>query len=104
MKAISTDTKIFVLGTLLGATLSYFLWRLYFRDDAQAPFQPEVTDEHIEEALTAYTLALEKGEDQSLLNDLNTQFAGEYGLRVYQRKSDGKIVATDLSGKEVKVI
>jgi hypothetical protein len=54
-------------------------------------------------ALKAYISAYNIGEPHSVLNDLNREFAKEFKVKVYRRKSDGKLVVCDLSGKEILV-
>ena len=54
-------------------------------------------------ALKAYIDAYNNGEPQSVLDELNTEFAKEYKVKVNRRKSDKKLVVTDLSGKEIMV-
>jgi hypothetical protein len=53
--------------------------------------------------LKAYIDAYNNGEPQSVLDELNREFAKEFGCKVYRRKSDGKLVVTDLEGKEILV-
>ena len=54
-------------------------------------------------ALKAYVDAYNNGEPQSVLDELNREFAKEFKVRVYRRKSDKKLVVTDLEGKEILV-
>ena len=54
-------------------------------------------------SLKAYISAYNNGEPQSVLDDLNREFAKEFKVKVYRRKSDGKLVVCDLSGKEIMV-
>jgi hypothetical protein len=54
-------------------------------------------------ALKAYIDAYNNGEPQSVLNDLNVEFGKEFGVKVNRRKSDNKLVVTDLEGKEILV-
>lgn len=61
---------------------------------------------HVKDAfgcLKAYIEAYNNGEPQSVLNELNREFAKEFKVKVYRRKSDGKVVVCDLSGKEILV-
>ena len=53
--------------------------------------------------LKAYVEAYNNGEPQSVLDELNREFAKEFGCKVYRRKSDRKLVVTDLEGKEILV-
>lgn len=53
--------------------------------------------------LKAYIEAYNNGEPQSVLDELNREFAKEFGCKVYRRKSDRKLVVTDLEGKEIMV-
>jgi hypothetical protein len=54
-------------------------------------------------ALKAYIDAYNNGEPQNVLDELNREFAKEFKVRVYRRKSDRKLVVTDLDGKEILV-
>ena len=53
--------------------------------------------------LKAYIEAYNNGEPQNVLDELNREFAKEFKVKVYIRKSDGKMVVCDLSGKEILV-
>ena len=53
--------------------------------------------------LKAYIDAYNNGEPQSVLDELNREFAKEFGCKVYRRKSDRKLVVTDLDGKEIMI-
>jgi hypothetical protein len=54
-------------------------------------------------ALRAYIDAYNNGEPQSVLDELNREFAKEFKVKVYRRKSDNKLVVCDLDGKEIMV-
>jgi len=54
-------------------------------------------------ALKAYIDAYNNGESQSVLDELNREFAKEFKVKVYRRKSDNKLVVCDLNGKEIMV-
>lgn len=54
-------------------------------------------------ALKAYISAYNNNEPQSVLDELNREFAKEFKVKVYRRKSDGKLVVCDLNGKEILV-
>jgi hypothetical protein len=54
-------------------------------------------------ALRAYIDAYNNGESQSVLDELNREFAKEFKVKVYRRKSDNKLVVCDLNGKEIMV-
>lgn len=54
-------------------------------------------------ALKGYIDAYNNGEPQSVLDELNREFAKEFKVKVYRRKSDGKLVVCDLEGKEIMV-
>jgi hypothetical protein len=54
-------------------------------------------------ALKAYVDAYNNGESQSVLDELNREFAKEFKVKVYRRKSDSKLVVCDLDGKEIMV-
>jgi hypothetical protein len=53
--------------------------------------------------LKGYVDAYNNGEPQSVLDELNREFAKEFSCKVYRRKSDRKLVVTDLEGKEILV-
>jgi len=53
--------------------------------------------------LKAYISAYNNGEPQDVLDELNREFAKEFKCKVYRRKSDRKLVVTDLDGKEIMV-
>ncbi len=52
-------------------------------------------------ALKAYIAAYNSGEPQSQLNKLNAEIKQEYGLTVFRRGLDNKIVVADLTGKVI---
>lgn len=54
-------------------------------------------------ALKAYVSAYNNGEPQSVLDELNREFAKEFKVKVYRRKSDSKLVVCNLDGKEIMV-
>jgi len=54
-------------------------------------------------ALKAYVSAYNNKEPQSVLDELNREFAKEFKCKVYRRKSDSKLVVCDLEGKEIIV-
>ena len=53
--------------------------------------------------LKAYISAYNNSEPQSVLDELNREFAKEFKCKVYRRKSDNKLVVCDLEGKEIMV-
>ena len=101
---MTTDTKKGILGIGLGLVLFWLLTKAMSKKEAESTYQPEVTEANASIVLDAYMSAVRDGAGQADLNDLNMATASEYGIRAYLRKSDGKFVATDLSGKEVKCI
>jgi hypothetical protein len=52
-------------------------------------------------ALKAYILAYNAGEPQSELDKLNAELIKTYGLKVYRRGIDNKVVVSDTSGKVI---
>ena len=54
-------------------------------------------------SLKAYISAYNNSEPQSVLDELNREFAKEFKVKVYRRKSDNKLVVCDLDGKEIMV-
>jgi len=53
--------------------------------------------------LSAYIAAYNAKEPQSVLDDLNTEISDSYGLKVYRRRSDNKLVVSDLNGDDILV-
>lgn len=51
--------------------------------------------------LKAYSEAMKAGEKKEFLDEMNAEFAKEYGLRVYTNKKDGKLFAADLEGNKI---
>lgn len=99
---MNAKAKIFLLGVPIGLILFYGTWRLYLRPSASQSDQPVITDENIETATTAYALALQDGAQPPDLLELNRAFAKDFGLKVHQR--DDKLVVTNLSGREIKIV
>lgn len=52
-------------------------------------------------ALSAYVKAYNAGETQSKLDELNKEMAKEFGLNVFRRGLDNKVVVSNLSGKVI---
>lgn len=100
---MNAKAKIFILGSLLGAAFYTATWWLYLRPSASKSDQPPITDENIQTAITAYTLALQENAPEGELTDLNRTFAKDFGIKVFKR-SDDKIVVTNLSGREIKIV
>lgn len=99
---ISVENRKAIFGFGLAGLLFWLSMRTFLKKKDPANNQPLITQDNIDIALTAYSSAVANGEQQSVLNDLNESTAKEYGLRVYQKKSDGTFVVTDLAGNEVK--
>lgn len=99
---MNAKTKIFFLGTSIGFISLYATWRLYLKPSAEKSEQPAITDENIQTAVTAYSLALEENAPAAELTDLNRAFAKDFGLKVFKRED--KIVVTNLSGREIKIV
>lgn len=51
--------------------------------------------------LTAYKAAQKAGESKSFLEDMNVEFAKEYGYKVYTDKGSGSLFVADLEGNKV---
>jgi|SRR6185312_1728438 len=98
------NPKAFILGTALGLFLFWGTWQLYIKKQLQQPEPPPITDKNIDEAVTAYQMALNDNAPVSVLTELNQTYAKDYGLKVYQRRTDGKIVVSNLDGKEIKAV
>lgn len=94
--------KIFLLGVPIGMLLFYATWRLYLKPSAKKEEQRPVTDENIQTAVTAYSLALQDNAPPSDLLELNREFEKDFGLKIHQRED--KLVVTNLSGKEIKIV
>lgn len=52
-------------------------------------------------ALKAYIMAYNAGEPQAELDKLNKELMGKYGLVVFRRGVDNKVVVADASGKVI---
>lgn len=52
-------------------------------------------------ALKAYTEAKKAGESKQFLDEMNSEFAKEYKLKVYTDKGSGKLFAADLDGNKI---
>ncbi len=98
---MNAKTKIFLFGVPIGIILFYATWRLYLKPSAKNE-QPAITDENIETAVTAYTLALQDNAPPPELLELNREFAKDFGLKIHQR--DNNLVVTNLSGHEIKIV
>lgn len=62
------------------------------------------TDEQKKNAaivLKAYGEAMKAGEKKEFLDEMNAEFAQEFGLRVYTNKGDGKLFVADLEGNKI---
>jgi hypothetical protein len=99
---LSLDSRKAIIGIGLGAAL-FTLAVFTFLKPAKAPSKAarQVKPEDVNTALEAYSNAVQDGAGQSVLNDMNTAFAAEMGLRVYLDSKTGELVATDLAGKEL---
>lgn len=99
---MTPQAKNAIIGVVIGLGI-FFLLKKNFSSalPGATAAQPEVTAQNIQIVLDAYTSAVGDNQPQSTLNELNTATSTEYGLRVYQRKSDGVFIVTDLSGKQV---
>lgn len=65
---------------------------------------PTANDEQKKNALIilkAYSEAMKAGEKKEFLDEMNAEFAKEYGLRVYTNKKDGALFAADLEGNKI---
>lgn len=89
---------LFVFWLLQKTLLSSSKDSLSFAGSAPVP-----SEEDIQKALYAYQAAMEAGEDKEALMSLNSDLAKEFKVRIYQRKKDGALIATDLNGKELDV-
>lgn len=99
---MNAKAKIFLIGTSIGLIFLYATWQLYLKPSTKENEQPVITDENIETAATAYGLALQENAPEAELQDLNRTFAKDFGLKVFKR--DDKIVVTNLSGREIKIV
>lgn len=104
---MNLDNRKGLLGFSLGFALFVLLEKLVLSKTGPekeykghiAPV-PTATDEEIQIAVGAYTEALNAGEPAAVMNDLNTEFAAQYNIQVFQQ-ADGQVVVTDLAGKEI---
>ena len=51
--------------------------------------------------LTAYSDAQKAGESKAFLDEMNLEFAKQYGLKVYTEKGSGLLIATDMDGNKI---
>lgn len=51
--------------------------------------------------LVAYKQAVKDGQNKAFLNELNSEAAQEYGLKVYNDKTTGRLFVADLEGNKV---
>jgi hypothetical protein len=51
--------------------------------------------------MKAYSDAQNAGETKAFLDEMNAEFAKQYGLKVYTEKSSGNIFASDLQGNKI---
>lgn len=99
--AMKTETKEYLLGSALALVAFWLLCKTVLRKSEEI-VRPAITQENIDIAVSAYMSAVQNNEPQAVLNDLNKSTSKDYGVRVYQNKSDGAFVVTDLDGKEVR--
>lgn len=101
---LSTNSKKVIAGLLVAFPLFLGLKWVFERKSKGNEKAPSVnaSPEDIQTAATAYADACLAGEPQSVLNDINTELATEYNIQVYQRKSDGAYIVTDMSGTEIQ--
>jgi len=52
-------------------------------------------------AIKAFSDAQKNGENKAFLDEMNAEFSKTYGLRVMPNKSNGSLIATDLSGNKI---
>lgn len=97
------ELKKAIFGIGAGVLLFYIGWRIFGDKPEKKTSQPPVTKENIDIALAAYQDAVQAGEPQSKLNEINDQLAKDFGLRVKQRPSDGRFVVSNLAGKQVHI-
>jgi len=60
----------------------------------------EEDEKNAEVVMTAYMMALDNQEQMPILNELNSEFMKEFGLRAYQNK-EGQIIVVNKVGLEV---
>ena len=60
----------------------------------------EEDEKNAEVVMTAYMMALDNQEQTPILNELNSEFMKEFGLRAYQNK-EGQIIVVNKVGMEV---
>ena len=51
--------------------------------------------------LKAYSDAMAAGENKAFLDEMNSEFAKTYKMRVVPNKGNGKLMATDLDGNKI---
>lgn len=62
---------------------------------------PPVDKKNAVIALKAYSEAKKAGESKQFLDEMNSEFAKEYKLKIYTDKGSGKLFAADLDGNKI---
>lgn len=96
-------SKEFLIGAGIAAVVLFFMTRTVLKQEDKVK-QPPITQENINIALDAYMMAVQENAPQSDLNEINKSTQKDYGIRVYQDRTSGAFVATDLAGKELKKV
>ena len=68
-------------------------------DDAQAQANPKAADSFL--ALNVYIDAMNSGASNDELEKVNSELSNDFGLKVYRRRGDNKMVVKDLNGSDV---
>jgi hypothetical protein len=108
---LSLDSRNGIVGFIVGGGLFALAMMTFLKktkfggagpgaSGLKGPQKP-ISQDDVGTAITAYSNAVADGAGAAVLNDLNTAFASDMGLRVYQDSGSGEIIATDLSGTEV---
>lgn len=101
----NNESKKAFLGFSLGVLLFYIAYRAFsiVEEDDVMPVQPKITEENVNTAVKAFVAALNDGADRDKLNELNKEFAKQFGVRLILVENN-KIAVNDLSGKRIKTV
>lgn len=91
---------ITILGGLIGGVIIYMV-----KKERSGPSNKSVIDSNgVNVAITAYSKAVEAGEPQENLDDLNLELKQEFGVSVERMPLSGSLIAYDLNGKKIKEV
>lgn len=101
---MSGKDKSGLIGFACGIGLTFLVLWLINRDKKDKDVEPPVSDENISVAVEAYSKAMNEGQDQASLDELNKQLKQEFGVTVEYKQAINKYYVRDKSGKKVKEV